>query len=61
MTFTPDGKRSPATELTPAESDALLAYLANPVLPEGHADLIRESRELYDQITAGPSANSYFV
>jgi hypothetical protein len=53
--------RTSSTELSPEESEALLAYLEHPVLPEGHAELIRESRELYEAIAAGPSANSYFA
>lgn len=50
-----------ATELTPEETEALFAYLEHPVLPEGHAELIRKSRELYQAAAAGPSANSYFA
>lgn len=53
-------KFSPATDLSPEETAALLAYLAHPVLPEGHAGLIAESRALYDSVAAGPSANSFF-
>jgi hypothetical protein len=50
-----------ATELTPEEIEALFAYLEHPVLPEGHAELIRKSRELYRAAATGPPANSYFA